>query len=56
MRNKLAAVERVQPFLHFPLEPLVVLHLARNQFLHDLVGSLPRVGSDLGQPGLNLRR
>jgi hypothetical protein len=26
----------------------------RNQLLHDLIGSLPRLGSDLGQPGFNL--
>lgn len=33
---------------------LVVLHVVRNQFLHHLIGSLPRFGSDFGQPGLDL--
>jgi hypothetical protein len=33
-----------------------VVHVVRNQFLHNLVGSLPRFGSDPGKPGLDLGR
>lgn len=40
MRPKLAAVQGIHPFLPFPLEPLIMLKIVRNQFLHDLVRGL----------------
>ena len=50
--HKLAAVQGVHAFLYFPLEPLVMVEIVRDQFLHDLVRGLARLGSDPGEPCL----
>ena len=54
VRHRLAVVQRRQPLLHLSLEPLVMVKIVCDQFLHDLVRSLAGLGSNPGKPCLKL--
>jgi len=56
MRHKLAAIQRSQPFLHFPPEPFVMVQIICDKFLHNLTRGLTCLRSDPAEPRLNLRR
>ena len=53
MRHRFTAVQRGQPFLHFPPEPIVMVQICRHQLLHDLVRGFALLRSDSREPSFN---
>lgn len=56
VRDRFASIQRCETFPNLLPEPLVVIEVTGNQFLHNLVRPFTCLGSDLVQLGFELWR